>query len=64
MRAFIFATIMLAGCSQEVPPRGTAITNVTVIDAVSGVRENQTVVFDGDEIITVASSTDDVPPAI
>ncbi len=63
-RAIIFASIMLAGCSQDVPPRGTAITNVTVIDAVSGVRENQTVVFDGDEIITVASSTDDVPAAV
>jgi cytosine/adenosine deaminase-related metal-dependent hydrolase len=30
-----------------------AITNVTIIDAVNGVRENQTVVFDGDEIVAI-----------
>ncbi len=34
-------------------PSGTAITNVTVIDAINGVRENQTVVFDGDEITAI-----------
>ncbi|MGI9223942.1 MAG: amidohydrolase family protein [Woeseiaceae bacterium] len=37
-------------------PTGTAITNVTVIDAVNGVRQNQTVVFVGDEITAVNSS--------
>jgi len=41
----------LAACQDK--PSGTAITNVTVIDAVNGLRENQTVVFDGDEIIAV-----------
>ena len=35
---------------------GTAITNVTVIDAVNGVRENQTVVGDGDEIKTIRAT--------
>ena len=42
-------------------PTGTAITNVTLIDAVNGVRRNQTVVFDGDRITTVTSS--DTAPA-
>ncbi|MDX2412637.1 MAG: amidohydrolase family protein [Woeseiaceae bacterium] len=42
---------LLTACQDR--PTGTAITNVTVIDAVNGVRENQTVVFDGDEIIAV-----------
>lgn len=45
---------VFAGCgAPEAPPRGTAITGVTVIDAVNGVRENQTVLFDGDEILAV-----------
>jgi len=42
---------ILAACQPA--PSGTAITNVTVIDAVNGVRENQTVVFDGDEITAI-----------
>ncbi len=49
---------LLAACQDR--PRGTAITNVTVIDAVNGVRENQTVVFDGDEIITVRPADEKV----
>jgi imidazolonepropionase-like amidohydrolase len=46
---------ILAGCAKT-EPAGTAITNVTVIDAANGVRENQTVVFDGDQIISVSSA--------
>ncbi len=34
----------------------TAISNVTVIDGLNGVRANQTVVFDGDEIIAVQAA--------
>jgi hypothetical protein len=45
---------LLTGCGAPVPT-GTAITNVTVIDAVNGVREHQTVIFDGDEIVAVES---------
>lgn len=41
----------------QITASGTAITGVTVIDAVSGVRENQTVVFDGDEIVSVQDAT-------
>lgn len=45
---------LLAACSDGTDPTaGMAITNVTVIDAVNGVREGQTVVFDGDEITSV-----------
>jgi len=52
----LFAFVMLlAGCGQP-PANGTAITNVTVIDAVNGIREQQTVIFDGDEIVTIQSS--------
>jgi imidazolonepropionase-like amidohydrolase len=53
---------MLAGCSQP-PATGTAITNVTVIDAVNGVRENQTVVFDGDAITAVQPAAADFAAA-
>ena len=49
MPAIFFA--FLVGCQPV--PTGTAIINVTVIDAVNGVRENQTVVFDGDEITSI-----------
>ncbi len=45
----------LVGCAKP-EPTGTAITNVTVIDAVNGVREKQTVVFDGDQITAVDST--------
>jgi len=54
----IFSAI-LAACS-EAPPNGTAITNVTVIDAVNGVRENQTVIFNGDEITAIQPADTDL----
>ncbi|MDG2374890.1 MAG: amidohydrolase family protein [Woeseiaceae bacterium] len=41
-------------------PSGTAITNVTTIDAVNGVRANQTVVFDGDEITAIQGAGADL----
>ena len=58
--SLIVTTVVLAACSTETLPTGTAISNVTVIDAVNGVRENQTVVFDGDEIISVAPTSADM----
>ncbi len=51
---------LVAACQPS--PTGTAITNVTLIDAVNGVRQNQTVVFDGDRITAVTSS-DEAPTA-
>ena len=47
----IFLALLVACAEPE--PTGTAITNVTVIDAVNGLRENQTVVFYADEITSV-----------
>jgi imidazolonepropionase-like amidohydrolase len=52
---------LLTACAEP-ESTATAITNVTVIDAVNGVRENQTVIFDGDEITAVNSS--DMDPAV
>lgn len=53
---------LLTACAEP-ESTATAITNVTVIDAVNGVRENQTVVFDGDAIVAVSSAGDGLPVA-
>jgi imidazolonepropionase-like amidohydrolase len=45
---------LVAACQPR--PTGTAITNVTVIDAVNGVRRNQNVIFDGDQITAISPS--------
>lgn len=44
---------LLAACQPDSQPSGTAFANVTVIDAVNGVRTGRTVIYDGDEIISV-----------
>ena len=68
--ALLLTILLVTACSEQpVNPSdetssntisGTAaavaITNVTVIDAVNGTRENQTVVFEGDEIVSVQGS--------
>ena len=54
----IIALVLVAACAKDAPPRGTAIIDVTVIDAINGVREHQTVVFDGDEIISSWAGVD------
>jgi hypothetical protein len=56
-----FATLFLAvHSSASTSPNAdtTAITHVTVIDAVNGVRENQTVLFEQDRILAVSEETD------
>jgi hypothetical protein len=53
MRLIVRSLILLILAACQPAPSGTAITNVTVIDAVNGVRENRTVVFDGDEITAI-----------
>lgn len=58
----VFAT--LVACGDRPEPRGIAITDVTVIDAAQGLREQQTVIFDGDEIIAVGGRDDELPPAV
>lgn len=64
----ILLAMLITSCQPEPPPppTGTAITNVTVIDAINNVRENQTVIFDGDEIIAVqpAETEVDVPETV
>ncbi len=56
--------LALSACGSDTPaPTGTAITNVTVIDAVNGVRSAQTVVFDGDEILSVQPAGEPVSVA-
>ena len=42
---------LLAACQPA--PTGTAITNVAVIDAVNGVRENRTVIFEDGRITAI-----------
>jgi len=60
LRLFLLLLLPLVAACQP-RPTGTAITNVTLIDAVNGVRRHQTVVFDGDQITAVTSS--DTAPA-
>ena len=60
--SLLFASLALLVACQPAAT-GTAITNVTVIDAVNGVRENQTVVFDGDEITAVQSADEEFSAA-
>lgn len=57
----VSTSLLVGACTQPPEPVGTAITHVTVIDAVGGVRENQTVIFDGDEIIAVGPSDGELP---
>lgn len=59
----VSAALLTGACADSTPPAGTAITNVTVIDAVRGVRANHTVIFDGDAIVAVAPSDSELPPA-
>lgn len=56
--SWLLALLVVSACQQAPDPAGTAITNVTVIDAVNGVRAEQTVVFDGDEILSVSPASD------
>ena len=53
MRRYFFPLLIFLAACAEPEPTGTAITDVTVIDAVNGVRENQMVVFDRDVITSV-----------
>lgn len=65
-----FFVLILTGCAEQSEPQTTtgsaaaeavsgnvAITDVTVIDGLNGVRSNQTVLFSNDEIIAVQDAT-------
>lgn len=56
----VCGSLGLAACS-EVPPVGIAITDVTVIDGVSGVRERQTVLIVDDRIAAVVNAGEPLP---
>jgi len=51
-------TLALAACGREAPAPDLAIRNVTVIDAVNGVREGQTVLVTGDRIVGIGGDVD------
>jgi imidazolonepropionase-like amidohydrolase len=46
--------LFLSGCAEPPALEGLAIENVTVVDGVDGIRENQRVVVTGDRIVAVA----------
>ncbi len=51
---------VLASCGPDAPLPDLAIQNVTVIDAVNGVREARTVVIDGGRITAVTAAGESV----
>jgi hypothetical protein len=53
----------LIGCAPKAPPADLAIENVTVIDAVNGVREARTVIVDDGRITAVTDADEAVPAA-
>ena len=68
LAAACLAAALLAGAcgssSDDGTRSGIAISNVTVIDAVSGERPGQTVLIDGDRIVNVGPSESFSPNAI
>jgi len=61
-RRMIGGLVVLAtGCARGAPATGIAFENVTVIDAATGQRENQTVVVRGDTIVSVADAGSPTP---
>ena len=51
-------TLFVTSCTLLDTREISAIKGVTIIDAINGVRENQTVVFANDEILQILSSDD------
>ena len=59
----VLVAVLISACSEQMTTPllvKTAIENTTVIDAINGVRENQTIVFEGDEILFVGSANSSV----
>jgi len=60
----LLVSLFLVSCGEPAPTgTGTAITNVTVIDASNGVRPDQTVVFQGDRITAIQPASRPVDAA-
>lgn len=55
--ALLIAVTTLLFHSELSSAQTTAVSNVTVIDAVNGVRQNQTVLIQGDQIIAVQAAS-------
>lgn len=62
-RVALVLSVLTLGCAQSVPPTGIALENVTVVDAVGGVRTNQRVVVEDDLIVAVGAMSESHPPA-
>ena len=61
LSSLFIAVVLLSACSQQAEFNADiAIENVTVVDGVNGVRENQTVLISGDEIIAVQANSEPV----
>ncbi len=61
--ALLLAGALLVSCVKQHQIEATtktAIVNTTVIDAVNGVRYNQTIVFEGDEILGISPAGKDI----
>ena len=58
MLIMIACAMLVASCAPGELDRGVAIRGVTVIDSANGVREDQTVIYRGDEIVYVGSSAE------
>lgn len=59
MALFITLSISLYGCSPKKFTDATAITNVTVIDSINGIREKHTVFFEKDQITAIEMTGDE-----
>ena len=60
---FSITMLLLLSCSSQLDTKIIAIENITLIDAIHGVREHKTVLLQGDEIIAI-KDVDSVSPEI
>ena len=58
--AALALTVLASGCTQSLPPTGIALENVTIVDAVGGVRTNQRVVVEDELIVAVGEMSEPV----
>ena len=56
MVLLVTLSISLYGCLAKKPTSAIAITNVTIIDSINGLRENQTVFFEKDQITAIENT--------
>lgn len=56
--AALALTVLSSGCTESLPPTGIALENVTIVDAVGGMRTNQRVVVEDDLIVAVGAMSE------